>query len=129
MNSTRYAIDLTDNSLLAYKRMPLPSNGQEVDFVFYGEKGLIAIEIKRAAKIRNREFKGLKAFAKDYPIAVLYMFYGGDKKRTVGNIKLIPMTCAITSLPDILITAIAPEPSAVAIAHIVSELLIIKYYH
>ncbi len=78
------------------------SNGHEVDFVLYGEKGLIAIEVKRAAKIRNREFKGLKAFAKDYPMAVLYMFYGGDKKSTTGNIKLIPMTCAITSLPDIL---------------------------
>lgn len=78
------------------------SNGHEVDFVLYGEKGLIAIEVKRAANIRNREFSGLKAFAKDYPLASLYMFYGGDKRITAGNIQLIPMTQAITSLPAIL---------------------------
>lgn len=76
--------------------------GQEVDFVLYGEKGLIALEIKRAAKIRNHEFKGLKAFSKDYPHAALYMFYGGEKKLFVNDIKLIPMREAITTLPDLL---------------------------
>ncbi|MFQ5486374.1 MAG: ATP-binding protein [Desulfobacterales bacterium] len=76
--------------------------GQEVDFVLYGERGLIAIEIKRAAKIRNHEFKGLKAFSKDYPQAALYMFYGGEKKLFVNNIKLIPLEKAITALPDLL---------------------------
>ncbi|MBU8848545.1 MAG: AAA family ATPase [Desulfobacterales bacterium] len=78
------------------------ANGHEVDFVLYGEKGLIGIEVKRAAKIRSREFKGLKTFAKDYPMATLYMFYGGDKKKRIGDIELIPMNEAILSLPDIL---------------------------
>ncbi|WP_457554126.1 ATP-binding protein [Desulfobacula sp.] len=78
------------------------SNGHEVDFVLYGEKGLIGIEVKRASKIRSQEFRGLRAFAKDYPMATLYMFYGGDKKSTIGNIKLIPIKEAITSLPYIL---------------------------
>ncbi|MBW1892646.1 MAG: DUF4143 domain-containing protein [Deltaproteobacteria bacterium] len=77
-------------------------SGHEVDFILYGEKGLIGIEIKRAAKIRNQEFKGLKAFSRDYPMAALYMFYGGDKKRLVGNVELIPIKQAIVSLPDIL---------------------------
>ncbi|MCJ7603525.1 MAG: DUF4143 domain-containing protein [Desulfobulbaceae bacterium] len=78
------------------------SNGQEVDFVLYGEAGLIAIEVKRAAKIRAREFRGLKAFAKDYPQATLYMFYGGDKKMFVDNVNLIPAKQAITTLPALL---------------------------
>ncbi len=78
------------------------ANGHEVDFILYGEKGLIGIEIKRAAKIRNQEFRGLKTFSKDYPMAALYMFYGGDKKRVVGNVELIPINQAIVSLPDIL---------------------------
>jgi len=78
------------------------SNGHEVDFVLYGEKGLIGIEVKRSSKIRNREFQGLKAFAKDYPMAELYMFYGGDKQRQIGKIQLIPMEQAIRSLPAIL---------------------------
>ncbi|MBW2220830.1 MAG: ATP-binding protein [Deltaproteobacteria bacterium] len=80
----------------------ITGSGHEVDFILYGEKGLIGIEIKRAAKIRNQEFKGLKAFSRDYPMAALYMFYGGDKKRLVGNVELIPIKQAIVSLPDIL---------------------------
>lgn len=78
------------------------SNGLEVDFVLYGKKGLIGIEVKRSDKIRNREFRGLKTFAKDYPMASLYLFYGGDKRRTVKDIKLIPIDQAIRSLPEIL---------------------------
>ena len=78
------------------------SNGREVDFVLYGEAGLIAIEVKRAAKIRTREFRGLKAFAKDYPQATLYMFYGGDKEIFVDNVNLIPAKQAITTLPALL---------------------------
>jgi predicted AAA+ superfamily ATPase len=78
------------------------SNSHEVDFILYGEKGLIGIEVKRAANIRNQEYKGLKAFSKDYPEAVLYMFYGGDKERRVGDIHLIPAAQAILLLPDLL---------------------------
>lgn len=76
--------------------------GQEVDFVLYGERGLIAIEAKRAAKIRSHDLKGLKAFSKDYPQAALYMFYGGERKLFINNIKLIPLEKAITALPDLL---------------------------
>ena len=75
------------------------SNGLEVDFVLYGEAGLIAIEVKRAAKIRSKEFRGLKAFARDYPMASLYMFYGGDTKMFIDNITLIPTREALTELP------------------------------
>lgn len=78
------------------------ANGREVDFVIYGEKGFIAIEVKRAAKIRNQDFKGLKAFSREYPEAAMYMFYGGDKKLFVNNIKVIPIAEAITTLPDLL---------------------------
>lgn len=78
------------------------SSGHGVDFVLYGEKGLIGIEVKRAAKIRNSELSGLKAFKKDYPMANLYMFYGGTRHMTVGQTQLIPMVQAIKTLPDIL---------------------------
>ncbi|MEA3548963.1 MAG: ATP-binding protein [Thermodesulfobacteriota bacterium] len=75
------------------------SNGLEVDFILYGEAGLIAIEVKRAAKIRSKEFRGLKAFARDYPMASLYMFYGGDTKMFIDNITLIPIKEALMELP------------------------------
>ncbi|MCK5681768.1 ATP-binding protein, partial [bacterium] len=47
------------------------STGHEVDFILYGKNGLIAIEVKRAAKIRTKDLRGLKLFAKDYPQATL----------------------------------------------------------
>jgi len=78
------------------------SNGMEVDFVLYGEGGIIAIEVKRAAKIRNNELRGLKAFARDYPMASLYLFYGGDKEMFIDNIALIPTEKALSRLPDLL---------------------------
>ncbi|HHL35510.1 MAG TPA: ATP-binding protein [Desulfobulbaceae bacterium] len=77
------------------------SNGQEVDFVLYGEAGIIAIEVKRAAKIRSRDFRGLKAFGRDYPMASLYMFYGGDTKMYIDNITLIPIEEALVKLPEL----------------------------
>jgi predicted AAA+ superfamily ATPase len=78
------------------------ANGQEVDFILYGESGLIAIEVKRAANIRTKELRGLKAFARDYPQASLYMFYGGDKKIFIENITLLPIEKALAGLPNLL---------------------------
>ncbi len=74
------------------------SNGREVDFVLYGERGIIAIEVKRAAKIRSKELRGLKAFGRDYPMASLYMFYGGDTRMYIDDITLIPVTEALQQL-------------------------------
>lgn len=77
-------------------------NGQEVDFVLYGEAGIIAIEVKRAAKIRTKELRSLKTFGRDYPIASLYMFYGGDTKMYIDGITLIPTREALVELPRLL---------------------------
>ena len=77
------------------------SNGREVDFVLYGEAGIIAIEVKRAAKIRTKELRGLKAFGKDYPMASLYMFYGGETTMYIDDITLIPINEALRRLPQL----------------------------
>ncbi len=78
------------------------ANGQEVDFVLYGESGLIGIEVKRAASIRAKEFRGLKIFAADYPQSTRYMFYGGKKRKFVDGINLIPTEEALRDLPTLL---------------------------
>ena len=78
------------------------STGHEVDFILYGKNGLIAIEVKRAAKIRTKDLRGLKLFAHDYPQATLFLFYGGDKEIFVDNINLIPTGKALTTLPTLL---------------------------
>lgn len=77
------------------------SNGREVDFVLYGEAGIIAIEVKRAAKIRTKELRSLKVFGKDYPMASLYMFYGGETTMYIDDITLIPINEALRRLPQL----------------------------
>jgi predicted AAA+ superfamily ATPase len=74
----------------------------EVDFILYGPKGIIAIEVKRSDKIDQKDLRGLKAFGEDYPEAKLFLFYGGKKREYIGNIQLIPLEEALLSLPELL---------------------------
>lgn len=63
---------------------------QEVDFILYGERGIIALEVKRRNRISKSDLKGLKLFLQDYPMAKGYLLYGGDKKRYIDGITLVP---------------------------------------
>jgi predicted AAA+ superfamily ATPase len=74
----------------------------EVDFVLYGEHGLIAIEVKAKTSVDMSDFSGLKAFLEDYPIATGYLFYLGEQEKTIGNITLLPVKKALLSLDKIL---------------------------
>ncbi|WP_194847000.1 ATP-binding protein [Candidatus Neptunochlamydia vexilliferae] len=74
----------------------------EVDFILYGPKGLIGIEIKRSKKIHSNDLKALKAFQEDYPSAKLYLFYGGSKRLYFDKIEAIPFQEALQTLPTLL---------------------------
>ncbi len=66
-------------------------SGVEVDFVLYGPKGIIAIEVKRTTQIRNSDLAGLKAFKEDYPQARLFLVYGGKESLKIGDIRYVPV--------------------------------------
>ncbi len=51
----------------------------EVDFVLYGEKGLIAIEVKASPRVRSNDLDGLKLFQSDYPMVKSYLIYTGTR--------------------------------------------------
>jgi predicted AAA+ superfamily ATPase len=74
----------------------------EVDFILYGPKGLIGIEIKRSKKIDTDDLKGLKAFQIDYPSSKLYIFYGGSARLHFDHITAIPVGEALQNLPKLL---------------------------
>jgi predicted AAA+ superfamily ATPase len=74
----------------------------EVDFVVYGKKGLIAFEIKRKAKLSSKDYGGLKAFGKDYPMAKLFLIYGGKQQVYYENIQAIPFVEALKNLVNLL---------------------------
>ena len=78
------------------------SNGAEVDFIFYGEKGIIAVEVKRSANIDGARMGGLKLFRKDYPQAKCYLACGTPRREYHGGIEIWPFRDFIVNLPQIL---------------------------
>jgi predicted AAA+ superfamily ATPase len=74
--------------------------GLEVDFVLYGERGLHAFEVKRAARLRGGDYDGLLAFASDYPMATCTLAYGGTKRFTEGAIEVVPIDMLLAELPE-----------------------------
>ncbi len=74
----------------------------EIDFILYGPKGLLGIEVKRSCHIHPQDLKSLKAFQADYPTAKLYMLYGGEQTLYFDNIQAIPIKQALSTLNFIL---------------------------
>lgn len=76
---------------------------EEVDFVIYGPKNFIAIEVKRSSSVSSSDLKGLKLFLEDYPEAKAYIVYGGTKKLYLDNgITAMPINDFLKSLPSLL---------------------------
>ena len=67
------------------------ANQFEVDFVLYGKKGIMAVEVKRTKKPTTKDFKGLKMFLQDYPKARAYLIYLGEKVMSDGKIEILPV--------------------------------------
>ena len=63
----------------------------EVDFVLYGEKGIFVIEVKRSAKVRQGDLKGLRLFLKDYPMAKAALLYSGTETYHDSGIEIFPV--------------------------------------
>lgn len=77
-------------------------NQEEVDFVFYGNNGFHAFEIKRKEKLYSSDFDNLKVFAYDYPEAKLYLLYGGTEEYFEVDIHVIPYKNALLEMPKII---------------------------
>lgn len=75
---------------------------QEVDFILYGERGIKAIEVKRAKKVTPKHLRGLKTFLKDYPKATGYFVYGGEEELYFDRIQAIPAQTFLKNLPQFL---------------------------
>jgi predicted AAA+ superfamily ATPase len=78
------------------------SNQVEVDFILYGKKGLIAIEVKSGSRLSSDIFSGLKAFKSDYPMAKCYLVYGGDRREYRPDIDIVGAKEFLQTLPVLL---------------------------
>ncbi len=75
--------------------------GSEVDFVVYGEKHFVAIEVKNSTKIYNKDLTSLKSFVTDYPEANAIVLYRGKDKLIINGIKCWPVEAFLQQLvPD-----------------------------
>lgn len=63
----------------------------EVDFIIYGPRGFWAIEVKRSANISIHDIKPLKVFQEEYPEALCFLLYGGNKSQKIRDILCIPI--------------------------------------
>lgn len=70
----------------------------EVDFVVYGESGIHAFEVKNTARIRDEHFRGLKAFAADYPMARTCLLTRSRERAVVDGISCLPIETFLSQL-------------------------------
>jgi predicted AAA+ superfamily ATPase len=74
------------------------SSGDEVDFVLYGPRGLVAIEVKRTARPGGAAFKGLRTFQQDFPQAKLMLIHTGPRSWQDNGIDVLPIAKALQEL-------------------------------
>jgi len=77
-------------------------HGLEIDFILYGSRGLLAIEVKRSAVVHSTDLRALKEFKKDYPAAKCFLFYGGPMAQYLEDITVVPVQQALLGLDKIL---------------------------
>ena len=78
------------------------SNNMEVDFVLYGNRGILALEVKRTRKVSSKMLSGLKSFLKDYPMAKTYFIYGGQRRLRENDVEILPVDIFLSEIADIL---------------------------
>ena len=76
--------------------------GLEVDFVLYGPRGLLAIEIKRSTHVERKDTRALREFKRDYPPAQCFIFYGGSAPLHMDGVTVLPFEHALRNLSRLL---------------------------
>jgi predicted AAA+ superfamily ATPase len=76
--------------------------GHEVDFVLYGEKGLLGFEIKRSSRADSSDLRSLRLFLEDYPEASAWLAYGGRRSLHEDGIRIVPYETLLRDLAGIL---------------------------
>lgn len=78
------------------------ANQHEVDFILYGERGLLAIEVKRSSRFNHHDLSSLKLFLGDYPEGKAFFLYGGQHKLEVEGVQILPFHYFFTHASELL---------------------------
>jgi uncharacterized protein len=74
----------------------------EIDFVLYGERGLLGIEVKRASRFRESDLRALQTFCEDFPVTRAYFLYTGETRYKFGAIEVWPLQEFLPNLESLL---------------------------
>jgi predicted AAA+ superfamily ATPase len=74
------------------------AKGDEVDFVLYGERGCVAIEVKRSSRVREDDLRGLRRFLSDYPGSRALLTYAGNRTEHDSGIDIVPLATFLPKL-------------------------------
>lgn len=72
--------------------------GDEVDFVLYGERGLVAIEVKRSSRVRPEDLQALRVLRADYPEAKTHLWYLGTRRWQESGVDIVPIAEALADV-------------------------------
>jgi predicted AAA+ superfamily ATPase len=78
------------------------ATGEEVDFVLYGERGLLAFEVKMTQVARPQDLRGLRRFREDHPQAKAFFVYTGSRRRHDAGIEILPAEEALRDLAELI---------------------------
>jgi len=78
------------------------ATGAEVDFVAYGERGILAIEVKRSRRLTKTDLAGLSLFRSDYPSPRCVVLFGGERREYQEGIELVPLKEGLQDIAEIL---------------------------
>ncbi len=70
--------------------------------MLYGERGLVAFEIKRSDRVRDEDLAGLQAFREDYPMARTFLIHPGTRRAHSRGVEILPMAHALKHLDELL---------------------------
>ena len=74
------------------------ANGDEVDFVLYGDRGLRAFEVKMAHNVRPDDLRSLLRFRADFPQAKAHLLYLGERRWHDRGIEVLPLLDCVRKL-------------------------------
>jgi len=78
------------------------ASGDEVDFVLYGDRGLLAFEVKLAQRVRPDDLQALRRFREDYAQARTFLVYTGSRRWHDRGIEIVPAEDALRTLGDLI---------------------------
>jgi predicted AAA+ superfamily ATPase len=69
--------------------------GLEIDFVVYGPREFIAVEVKQARTVRSSDLRGLRAFGSEYPQAQRFLLSRSPRFEEIDGIRVVPLAQAL----------------------------------